>query len=599
MSDNRTKDWALYEAGKQYNNKLKPNYYDTVDANLAFFQGDQWRNLEMDDMPQPVFNIIKRVITFNVASLTSTKSKIHFEPLLYSDTNQNQQMELELEGSTLANAQVNNLLEKFKFEFKVRESLFDAAVTADACAHFYFDTSKKPYGGAFSDVEGEIVMELVDGTNVFFGNANSPRVDIQPYIIISGRDMVKNLKEEAMRYKKDQQNVDDIEPDYKYTDQAGDSGKIEVEADEYGKALYIIVYRKDPKTGTIKASKSVENAYIYKDIDTGLKTYPVAWLNWEKQKNQYHGRALCTGLLPNQIFINRMFAMVMYHLMMTAFPKGVYNADVIDVWDNTIGSAIPISGMGMDQNIKNVAGYLEPANMSNQITQVIDLAMQYTKETLGVSDAALGQVDPKNTSAIIAVQKSTAIPLENPKANLYEWIEDIGKILLDMMGTYYGLRPIVIEENGQKQIVNYDFSQLKDMWLNVRADVGESSYWSEIAAVQTLDNLLNAGHIDIIDYLDRVPEEYIPNKEELISQIKQRMEMMQQQQMEQQQMQAQQQEEQAVMAEEQAQAEKSKNEPHPFDQYLQTLPKHKQEAFKKLPPEEQDKIMQEVMAPKE
>jgi hypothetical protein len=181
--------------------------------------------------------------------------------------------------------------------------------------------------------------------------------------------------------------------------------------------------------------------------------------------------------------------------------------------------------------------------MSNQIMAVIETCMQYTKELLGASDAALGQIDPKNTSAIIAVQKSSAIPLENPKANLYEWVEDIGHILFDMMGTYYGIRPIVREQETinpmtgesiqQKLATDFDFSIFKNMWLDVKADVGESSYWSQIAANQTLDNLLAQGHIDIMQYLERVPDEYIPQKENLISELQQRM--MQQQQMAQQQ----------------------------------------------------------------
>jgi hypothetical protein len=66
------------------------------------------------------------------------------------------------------------------------------------------------------------------------------------------------------------------------------------------------------------------------------------------------------------------------------------------------------------------------------------------------------------------------------------------------------------------------------MWLNVRADVGESSYWSEIASLQTLDKLLEGQYIEFIDYLERVPDEYIPQKQELISKIKENM-MMQQQ----------------------------------------------------------------------
>ncbi|MEH7355078.1 hypothetical protein V7150_16090 [Neobacillus drentensis] len=557
----KTKDWRLYEAGKKYNNSLKPNYYDTVDANLEFYVGNQWRNLEADNMPKPVFNIIKRVVTFFVASLTASKTKLHFEPLLNTGGDDQE----ELTPSKIANAMVANLMEKFKMDFKIKDALFDGANTGDYGAHFYFDLTKQPYGSMY-EIKGEIEMELVDGTNVYFGNANNPRTDAQPYIIISGRDMVQNLRDEAKRWRQKQQEIDAIKADKDFGEQSSDNGKIEVDTDEYGKALYIIVYRKDPKTGTIKASKSVESAYIYKDIDTGLTTYPVAWANWEKQKNSYHGRALATGLLPNQIFINRSFAMIMYHLMMTAFPKAVYNADIIDVWNNEIGAAIPVQGMDPNAPIKNIAGYLEPGNMSNQIVQMIELVMQYTKETIGISDAALGQIDPKNTSAIIAVQKSSAIPLENPKANLYEWIEDIGKILIDMVGTYYGVRPLVVDIGGEKQLIEYDFSQFKNTWLNVRVDVGESSYWSEIAALQTMDKLLEGQYIEFIDYLERVPDEYIPQKQELISKIKQQMEMQQQ------------------MAAD------------PRNAIAQLSPEE-QQAFYSAPPEKQQAILQELQQP--
>lgn len=563
MSDKRTKDWQLYEAGRSYNNKLEPSYYTTVDTNLAFVEGNQWRGLEGEEIPKPTFNIIKRVLQFFVASLTSSKIKIHFEPLLYSEASQNDE---EITPADIANAQVQNLLEKFKFDFKIKDVLFDGASTGDGCAHFFFNVNKKPYGGAVKDVKGEIEMELVDGTNVFFGNANSSLVSNQPYIILSGRDMVDNLKEEAKLYKQKNQEIDSIKSDSDYEDQAGDSGKIEVDADDYGKALYIIVYRKDKKTGRILASKSVENAYIYKDIDTGLSHYPIAWFNWEKQKNQYHGRALCTGIIPNQIYINRMFAMVMYNSMLTAFPKAVFNADVIPNWNNQIGEAIPVRGLEANENIKNIAGYLEPGNMSSQINNIIELAMQYTKETLGISDAALGQIDPKNTSAIIAVQKSSAIPLENPKANLYEWIETIGEILFDMMGAKYGVRPIQIERNGQKEIVEFDFSQFKDTWLDIRADVGESTYWSELASIQTLDNLLAQDKIDFLDYLERVPEEYIPQKQELMSKIKENMAAQQQQ----------------------------ANDPSAL---IAQLSPEEQQAFNNAPPEVQQQILAQVQQP--
>ena len=40
--------------------------------------------------------------------------------------------------------------------------------------------------------------------------------------------------------------------------------------------------------------------------------------------------------------------------------------------------------------------------------------------------------------------------------------------------------------------------------------------------MQTLDNLLTQGKIDIVDYLERVPNGYISNQQELIDTLKQR-----------------------------------------------------------------------------
>ena len=63
---------------------------------------------------------------------------------------------------------------------------------------------------------------------------------------------------------------------------------------------------------TVHVSKSTKTQVIFEDIDTDLTYYPVAFANWERQKNTYHGRALVTGIIPNQIYINSMFAMVMH-----------------------------------------------------------------------------------------------------------------------------------------------------------------------------------------------------------------------------------------------------------------------------------------------
>lgn len=537
MSDT-TKDWDLYEQGKKFNNSLDPNYYDLTNANWDFFNGNQWRNLNTKNMPKPTFNIIKRAITFQIASLTTAKTRVRYEPLEHSITPPGI-----IAPELIANAQVETLFEKFKMDHKIRLACTDMAVCGDGAAHFYFDMDKKPYGNAYSDIQGEICMELIDGTNVMFGNANNPNVEAQPYIIVSGRAMVKDLEAEREKYKGNKK--DTIESDNDTTYQSSYNARIEADGTDSKKATYIIVYKKkkvkrtapnemgvpiEKEVTTIVASKCTQNAYIYEEIDTGLSVYPIAWMNWESQKNCYHGRALATGMLPNQIFINKMFAMCFYHLQLTAFPKAVYNADIIDAWTSEVGTAIGVTGMPPEMNLKNIAGYLEPSQMSTQINSVLELAWEYTRDSLGINDTALGNADPRNTSAIISLQKATAIPLENPKANLYQWMEDIGQILIDFMGTKYGVRPVAISQDGVNSVVQYDFSIFKNLFFNIRSDVGEASYWSEISAIQTMTNLLQAQQIDVIQFLERVPSEYVPQKDSLIAELKIKQEQMQMQQ---------------------------------------------------------------------
>ena len=541
MQNTMTGAWMLYEQGRAYNNRLEPNQYSLVNTNIEFFHGNQWLHMPdtaaMRRLPKPVFNIIKRVASLFVASLTSSGAAIYFEPL--------NQCGDDGEAARFATAEVANLLEKFKMEYRIREALFDGAQTGDYCAHFFWDPEARPYGGSLGQVKGEIVMELVDGINVMFGNPADSRVESQPYILLLGRDTVENLRAEAKAHGG---QWSDVQADCEYDGMAGQGGRIELSGEDTGKALYVYLYTKAKNADgseTVHVTKATRSAVIYEDIDTGLSRYPIAWGNWEKQKNQYHGRALVTGIIPNQIFINTMFAMVMRHLQLMGFPKTVYNADLIGAWSNEIGQAIAVRGLQPGQSVSQMAYHLQPADMSAQILTVIDRAVSYTKDCLGATDAQLGNVRPDNTSALMVLQSTAQIPLENTRAGLYEWLEDVGAILLDMMGTYYGQRPMVrereflepvtepdgsprfnpdgrmaVEPVKRRVVESYDFSRFKDLWLTMRVDVGASSYFSEIAMTQTLDNLRTGGVLDVIQYLERLPDKLIPRKAELVEELK-------------------------------------------------------------------------------
>lgn len=612
--NNKTKLWELYEAGRAYNNSLVPNQYHLVNTNIEFFAGNQWLHINetpaMQRLARPTFNIIKRVTSLFVASLTSSNTTIAFEPLSYYDGDNIK--DPQNNAAVIATAEVRNLFEKFKMEYRIREALFDGAQTGDYCAHFYWNPDAIPYGGAFGLHKGEIEMELVDGINVMFGNPNTPDVESQPYILILGRDTVESLKWEARQFAKSENKrggkaeddivIDSMLSDSEWQWQAGIGGRTEISRtdDQNGKALYGILYTKvteekpviNEETGdqeqvqvldengepipetlpdgtpvlntngepvykmkgatklvtSVHVTKATKTRIIYEDVDTGLSRYPIAWGNWEKQKNQYHGRALVTGIVPNQIFINSMMAMIFRHLQLQSFPKTVYNADLIGQWNNEVGEAIGVHNLQPGTNLRDVATVLQPADMSNQIVMCIDRVMQYTRDCLGATDAQMGNVRPDNTSALMVLQSSAEVPLENTRSGLHEWIEDIGAILLDMMGTYYGKRPLVRERTfedlptgaggepmidpttGQmmtqqvtrRVVEEFDFNVLKHLWFNIDAQVGATTYYSEIAMVQTLDNLRRDGTLEIIDYLERIPDKLIPRKQELIEDIKKR-----------------------------------------------------------------------------
>ncbi len=291
-------------------------------------------------------------------------------------------------------------------DYRIREALFDGAQTGDYCAHFWWDPQASPYGGMFGSQRGEIRMQLVDGINVMFGNPNTPDVESQPYILIIGRASADSLKAEALSYRGKSDDKSDIETIGRDRDYNSYGRAQELEAEDgTGKCLYAYMYRKVKhftpdvtengvelrESTTVYVTKATKTCVIYEDIDTGLSRYPIAWGNWERQKNQYHGRALVTGIIPYQIFINTMFAMVMRHLQLSGFPKTVYNAALIPQWSSEIGQAIGVKNLAPGQSLSSAAVNLAPSDMSSQIIAAIDKALQYTKECLGATDVQMGK----------------------------------------------------------------------------------------------------------------------------------------------------------------------------------------------------------------
>ena len=502
---------AEYQKMLGYNTAV--NLDETVRANENFFIGKQWEGVDAKGLPTPVYNFLKQVVLFSVANITTDNIKMQATPLACERTPEDVERVAEI-----VNKEFDRLFEFNRVPNLVREYMRNAAVDGDSCLFtFWDDTVDAGFG-----LRGGIRTEIVDNMRVGFGNTACRDPQKQPYILIERREMTKELRRAAQEAGNPRWN--DIQPDNE--NHNTDSYKNSSE-----RSTVLLRMWKERKTGTVWACEVSGRVMLREPWDMGLRLYPVTWINWDYIPDSYHGQALVTGLIPNQIFVNKLFAMSMSSLMTSAFPRTVYDKTRIPKWNNAVGAAIGVNG----GDVSGVAKIIDPAQISPQIAQFIQTSVDYTRQFLGATSAALGETRPDNTSAIIALQRAASIPSEITKQNLYKSIEDLGRIYLDFMAAYYGKRKVQVsmpdvgadilafagKDPEELETVLFDYGILNDMPMALKLDVGASSYWSEMASVQTLDNLLMQDKITIEEYLERIPDGYIPKRQELIASRKQ------------------------------------------------------------------------------
>lgn len=588
MQKDYTEEWQQYQVGVDYNNNV--NLYSKTELNWNFYNGEQWLGIKLNGLARWTFNICKSAINYFVASIMSQKVKMQYSAENVPDEPEEGTREYDIKQFTeLMSAAADLKWEKDKMDSKLRQALLDAANAGDMCAYVYWD-AKKETG---QDEKGDFCTELVDGVNVMFGNPNNPNVEAQPYILIVGREMVSKLKEEAKENKIDKDLIEGITPDDETQYQAGQYGKVELEnKNSSGKCLYIIKFWK--KDGKVYWNKSTKHCPIRKDVDLGIKRYPIAWANWDKVKNSYHGMAVIEGIIDNQISINQMFAMVSYWMKMSAYGKIVFDATRMNAPSNRIGDAIAVQG-----DVTGVMQQLQAGNFNAAVLSVIEMAIKYTKDFIGANDSALGQINPEQASgvAIISTARQAAIPLENPQANLYQFVEDLGLIWGEFMVHKYKNRKLPIKEEGKTILADYNTEGVSDnILLSCSVDVGPSTYWSEVIGIQALDKLLASKEITKLQYFERIAKmNIIPDVQGLIEDTKAEMEM-QQQMMEQQQMMQQQAMQQQQQMQTQVEPEPNNDEAYEqMAQFLEQLPEELRQQVMSLPEGEQEQALMQLM----
>lgn len=493
--------WRDFEKGRQYNRTK--NLYDRTEQNYDFYYGDQAKNLKIGKETPVVLNIIKSIVKYKLGVVNSNAYEIVYNPNSYEEGEDSEVLE---ELCKILSRHSNKIWELQQVGKKIKEAVKDACINDEGIMHCFYDTNND-----------EVIAEVIDKNNIYYGNENDSDIQSQPYIIISYRKPVSQVKEEAIALGIDKEKIDLITSDDETLEQAGYKST----TDEVNPmCLVLLKYYKE--NGTIHYTRSVKSVILEEDIDTTLTLYPVAHMVWEEVKGSARGCGAVHYAIPNQIEINKIATRRALSVKLTAFGKMVVNDEFIQNANalNEVGSVIKLKGGASIDDVRKQVGYLNPSSMSPDAKNLQDDLINTTKDLEGAGDVATGNVDPTQASgrAIVAVQQANQQPL-NEQVDTYKFfIEDIAKIWYDMWKAYNvdGVQVMFEQqdENGNTIEVPGTFTNelLRKLDANVKVDITPKSPYDRFAQEQSIEGLMMNEKITFDEYVEALPDDSVMPK---------------------------------------------------------------------------------------
>lgn len=545
-----------YESGRRFKNGLgEHGLYEQNRRNERFFVGDQWYGAKCGgDRPLVRHNIIKRIGEYKMSVIGSSPLSVSFsadgipntvelgdrartlrdgirqsqtdgrfpDPSMRPfDTPSADGSEVSLIMTALSDyftATANRLdLEEHK-----ERVLRDAYIAGTSFIYTYWDPDVQT--GLYADVgrtaaiRGDIAIEVLDVENVYFGDPNSAQVQQQPYILIAQRKSVCELQQLARENGATEEECRAIRPDTEYWYMAGD--RANEEPYESRKATLLTRLWKVTEHGrtTVKAVQVCKGAVVRPTWDLGVRLYPLAMFTWEHRKGCAYGDSEITYLIPNQIAINRMITASVWAVMMMGIPMTLVNGDVVqETVTNDPGQVLRVYGSAED--VLSAVRYVEPPGFSPQFDQNIASLISNTLSQSGANDAALGNVRPDNTSAIVAVREAATMPMQPIQNRFYRFVGELARVWAEFWVMKYGARSLKAEAEDGVWYMPFDGERYRDLIISVKVDVGASTLWGEAQTVLTLDNLLDRQIITPLQYVSRLPHGVVPKQQSLLRDI--------------------------------------------------------------------------------
>ena len=477
-----TEVWQLFEHGRNFLRQM--HVYRDTDRNYQFYNGDQWDGAKLDGIEKVQYNFIETIVDYKLGKINANLWGINFS----SDNFEKEFRPMAERTCELLNKKAAKVWERDKMDSKIRLFTEDAAVNSEGIIYADFDMeSQNP------------INEVLNKCDVHYGNEQSEDIQTQPYILISKRVSVIEAQDFARANGASEEEVRYIVGDKDNWESAGEDAKWEKDP------MCTVVTKMWKENGTVWFSKATKYLEIQEATDSGLTLYPLVHFLWKHKKGSSRGEGEVKYLIPNQIEENKTLARTVLSIKQTAYPQKV--ADTSRIANPSAISQVGgiIKTNGAVDNVANIFGYVQPAQMSSDVPKLMADLISVTREIRNASDIATGGVNPEDASgrAILAVQQASEQPLSKQTYGVRDAIEDLARIWLDMW-TVYTPEGMSLEEEvinpmtGKEyvQIVEIPETVLQNLKGVVKVDITPKSAYDKYAQEVSIENLLKAGYFN-------------------------------------------------------------------------------------------------------
>ena len=505
--------WQLYEKGRNYH-RMIGTYADT-DKNYRFYNGNQWEGAKLGGIEPVQKNFIKPIVKYKVAVVHDNLYAIVYS----SENHKNREFaKVAQRYCDMLNRYARKIWEKDKMDFKLRRITKDAAINDEGIIYIDFDEETMMP-----------IHEIVKKNDVYYGNENDDDIQNQPYILIRKRMPVSNAVEFALSKGVSERDTTFIIGDNDTFEESGEAAKEELDN------MVTLVYKFYKRNGTVHYSIASRYIDIEKDVDIGIKLYPIAHFNWEEKEGSARGEGEVRYLIPNQIEVNRTEMRRVLTVKNQAYPYKVVDMSKVANPQalETVGGTIKTNGQATVDDVRKIVGTIPPAQMSPDVKQLQEDMIQVSRDLAGAGDTATGQVNPEAASgrAILAVQNAAQQPMTEQKESCKNFCEDVARIDLEYLMVYsvdgIDLEEEVTDEQGNEsiQVVRVPQSVLLELQATVTIDVTPKGVYDRFAQEQTMENLLLQGLLnaqrlsELKAYAKMLPDDSVAPKQRILDVI--------------------------------------------------------------------------------